>query len=145
MLLDKDEDRVVATVIERITARVTARAAFEGGQPLEEVVTQTLIDERSRLEHADDPRADGDRAFYADVRRELSRAGPAQARDLAEKVVTHYTSEIRGHFDPRVYAFATRALPVGLTVLLNGLSPVRVLAHRHEMLDLAEHVLHRHP
>jgi glycerol-3-phosphate O-acyltransferase len=141
MLRAQDEDHVVQTVIERVTARVVAQAGSPGGQPLEEVVTQTLIDERGRLEHANGPRADGDRAFYADLQHELARVDSGRMYALVRSVVTHYAGEIRGHFDPRVYAFATRALPVGLTVLLNGMSPARVLAHRHEMLNLSDHVL----
>ncbi len=138
MLLD--EDHVARTVVRRITERVAGRASAPGGQPLEEVLTETLIDEQGRLELAHSPRAEADRAFYARVRRELSRSDASARMALLAEVVSHYTAEIRGHFDPRVYSFATRALPVGLTALLNGLSPARMLASRHELPDLAEHV-----
>jgi len=135
-----NEEQVAATVIARMTERVIARAAMPGGRPLEEVITETLIDEGARLGHARDARGDADRAFYARVRRELSRSDPSRRRLLLADVVTRYAGEIRGHFDPRVYAFATRALPFTLTAMLNGLSPGRILAHRRELPDLAEHV-----
>ena len=96
MLVGADEDRVVATVVARLTERVLARARAPGGQALEEVVAETLI------EDTHEPRADADRAFYARVHRELARGAPS-ARALVRDVVTHYAEEIRGHFDPRVY------------------------------------------
>ena len=135
-----DEDRVAATVVARVTDRIVRLASEPGGQPLEEVLTETLIDERVRLEQAHGARADADREFYARIRRELSRSGVGGRRALVREVVCHYAAEIRGHFDSRVYAFATRVLPVGLTALLNGLSPTRVVASRRELPDLAEHV-----
>jgi len=95
MLVGADEDRVVATVVARLTERVLARARAPGGQALEEVVAETLIDERVRLEDTHEPRADADRAFYARVHRELARGAPS-ARALVRDVVTHYAEE-----DPR--------------------------------------------
>ncbi len=136
-----DETRILATVVARVTARVAEREALPGGQPLEEVLTETLIDERERLEQAHGARASADREFYARIRRELARGAAASRANLLRDVVSRYATEICGHFDPRVYAVATRALPVGLTALLNGLSPARVLAHRHELPDLTDHVL----
>lgn len=113
------EDEVVARVVDRAAAAATR----DHGRPLAEVINDTLYHERSRLEHAkDDERARGDRAFYATLRHELPHASPDRQQALVRAIVEHYTGEITGHFDRRVYRFATTVLPYGLAGLMQGFS-----------------------
>jgi glycerol-3-phosphate O-acyltransferase len=49
-------------------------------------------------------------------------------------VLNRYTNEISGHFDPRVYGFATHLLPPALSVLLHGGRPGRRLFHLRDRL-----------
>jgi glycerol-3-phosphate O-acyltransferase len=138
MLSGETERLVAPTVVARVVERTIAQVGRGGEQrPLEEVLTETLLDERDRLEHAGDARTDGDRAFYARIRHELSRTNAAA---LVQDVVARYADEIRGHFDRRVYAFATRVVPSGLTALLGGVTPSRLLS-RHREPALADHVV----
>jgi glycerol-3-phosphate O-acyltransferase len=83
-------------------------------------------------------------AAYHEVRRLQSRKGPelsrwqALARSLGrmseadlrrelEQLVRHYAGDVAGNFDPRVYKFATRALPGLLGGLLSPLGTVKNL------------------
>jgi glycerol-3-phosphate O-acyltransferase len=123
------------------------RALGERAQPdaaLVETIGTTLFHERQRLAHADGSERDAaDRGFYAEIAAQLHRAGddlPAQAR-LTDRIVEHYAREIEGHFDRRVYAFATRALPVLLTGLLHGIAPRRVLGRLGRLSNVDDHVL----
>lgn len=69
-----------------------------------------------------------DRKLWGQVYRSLiKRSDEADRKALLEKVVEHYASEIAGHFTPRVYDFATRAVPYGFNWLLNAASLNRVL------------------
>ncbi len=145
MLSDGLEASVGPAVVDRVVRRVVSHAS--AGHPLgaahslDEVVGETLFHERSRLALANDSRADADRDFCTRIARELRHAGSPEQPAIVREIVEHYTDEIRGHFDPRVYAVATRVLPFGLSALLNGLSPMHMLAHLGELPNLEEHVL----
>src|SRR5258706_6421535 len=93
-------------------------AMLAHGARLDEVIGATLYSERKRLAHANgSPGHAVDRAFYVRVAEEMRRGGPAAEPVVVRALVERYAREIEGHFDPHVYAFATRALPV----LLSGL------------------------
>lgn len=118
-----DEQRIADEVIGRIVQRV-----LDGTRPVDEVINETLYHERHRLQRAGSgPRTADDRAFVQALGHELPRTGEARQRAMVHDIVERYAQEIRGHFEPRVYSVATKALPLGLTALLNGLSPRRVL------------------
>jgi glycerol-3-phosphate O-acyltransferase len=130
-----DEGRVVSEVVARIVERALAQAP--GGRPVEELVNETLYHERERLKRARGDRADADRAFYSRVQHDLPRASPAAQRQLLNAIVHRYAEEISGHFDPKVYAVATRALPFGLNVLVTSLSPRTLFDQSREAKALA--------
>jgi glycerol-3-phosphate O-acyltransferase len=90
-------------------------------QPLEEVLYETLYREQQRLSHeASDPRSAHDQLFFKELRSKLARADANACRVLLHMVVEHYVSEISGHFNRRVYRFATSVLPPTLGALLHG-------------------------
>ena len=141
MLRGGEELAVAEEVVGRVTVRVLSREASDPGHAIHEVIGETLFHERSRLDDATGPRADADRTFYKLVARRLHRGGRATDPALVPEVVRHYADEIRGHFDRRVYAVATRVLPVGLSALLNGLSPLQVIRRARDLPTLDENVV----
>ncbi len=132
---------------EHITQEAAAHVAGEllarsHGASLEEVITTTLYLERLRLRHADGTDRDqADRAFYARIADELRRGDGSTLEQLARAVIDHYAREIQGHFDPRAYVFATRALPVLLTALLHGIAPSRMLARLGHLQNVDDYVI----
>lgn len=68
--------------------------------------------------------------------RRIGRLDEQELRREIEKRVSYYTDDIAGYFDRRVYSFATRVVPFGLSALFNttdiaqGLRQVRNLADR---------------
>jgi len=42
-------------------------------------------------------------------------------------LIRHFAEEVLGHFNEAIYRVATRVLPVGLNLLLNTLSPLKLL------------------
>lgn len=123
-----DEVRIGDEVIARKVQRVLAGAGVDGGRPLGAVINDSLYHERRRLLHApDDERSRSDGAFHARVRRELPHATSERQRELVREIVERYVGEITGHFDPRVYRFATSVLPYGLSGLMQGFSPTALL------------------
>jgi glycerol-3-phosphate O-acyltransferase len=122
-----DETATAEAAVERVVARYLARAGGEAS--VEEALATTLYHESRRLEQSDgSERDDADRAFYARMTAQLPRADASSLARMLRAVVGRYAGEIQGHFDPRVYAFATRAVPMLLTALLHGIAPSRMLA-----------------
>lgn len=97
-------------------------------QAAEQAVLDTLYEERRRLErHANSADTPARRALYERVTREARRAAPDGQRELLRALVEGFADEVAGSFSPQVYALATRVLPPALNVLLNTLSPLRLL------------------
>ena len=122
-------------VIRRVVERVLARTGSDHPQTwLDEVVFETIYSEERRLAQTQpDERAAPDREFLVGLRQSLVRADNQHLRGLVHAIVERYTTEIAGHFDRRVYSVATRAVPVGLGLLLSGLelnNPVALVDDR---------------
>lgn len=125
----RPEDRERAQV-ESSTRVVDHHVATAGKNPreyLEDLVGDTLYYERQRLER--EPRGDArtraDTAFYHKVQRRLRHASNADLRELLEEIARRFAAEVVGNFDERVYKLTTTAVPAGLSVMLNAMSPRR--------------------
>ena len=119
-----DKERVVVEVVQRVL-----EAGARGADDTERLLFDALYEERGRLErYPHDGLAGEDRAFYEGIQREAAKASPEQQRALLRRMVERFTEEVTGHFNPAVYTLATRALPPALSVLLNTMSPLRLLS-----------------
>src|SRR5215471_13039942 len=99
-------------VLKTVMQRLLARAERVGERWLEEVAYETLYAEQSRLAHAGPDLPPGlDPEFVARLRRELAQADAGRFPAIVHEIVDHYVREIGGHFDPRVYRFASRWCP----------------------------------
>jgi glycerol-3-phosphate O-acyltransferase len=103
--------------------------ADRAGPPLDEILAEAIYQESRRLhDEGTSARAEGDRAFWRDIKHQLGRASERTQRELLGSAVRHYAQEIVGNFDPRVYSVVSKAGPPALGVLLNAVSPKRLLA-----------------
>lgn len=136
------EDEVIAREVDRVIGYAGVSATRAGQRPLSEVINDTLYHERRRLLHArEDERARADRAWVARIRHELPHATVGRQKALVREIVEHYVGEIAGHFDPRVYGFATKILPYGLSGLMQGFSPRGLLSELRGASRLDDHLL----
>lgn len=122
LLSDADQERLRVEGVLRVMERV-------GSEPkrIESALFDTLYEERRRLEgDSNRKRAHEQGAFYDDIYREALHADTQTQRRLLKRVVSFFAEEVTGHFDERVFGFATRVVPVGLNVLLNALSPIKL-------------------
>ena len=103
------------------------RRAETSGPPLDEVLAEAIYHEQRRLHDDHGKRADADRVFWRDIKHRLGRASDRTQRELLEEVIGHYAGEIVGNFDPKVYGAVTKAGPPALGLLLNAVSPKRLL------------------
>lgn len=122
----EDQERILRELESRVVHQ-RVRVEEAGGAPIQDVLEDSLYHERKRLRgDRSSPSSDRDTAFWTHVQRELRHASAEKHRALLREVVRHYGSEISGHFDPRVYQVATRALPPVLGLLLNAVSPLKL-------------------
>ncbi len=120
---EHDRERVLVEVAHRVFNRYNATP-----QAAEQALFDTLYEERIRLEtERDRSKAKKQKAFYRQIHHEALRASPSRQSQLLKQVIEAFADEVVGHFDPRVFALATRVVPPALSVLLNALSPLRLL------------------
>lgn len=134
---DRDKERVMIEVEHRVLDRYGADPAS-----VEQAILDTLYEERRRLEtERDVKKARIESAFYDRMQARAVRAGPEGQREVLREMIRNFCREVAGHFDPRVYALATRVVPPALTALLNTLSPLRLIRSLPNGLrDLGEQV-----
>jgi len=99
-------------------------------EALLEELARTVYQERIRLTDkpwAADPEDEKD--YWADIKKRLVRITgmtdqpekqEEEAKEMLSSIVSHYTNEIVGNFDPSIYEFAKRALPFGFSRLLRS-------------------------
>jgi glycerol-3-phosphate O-acyltransferase len=122
-------DKALTEVEARMLDACLTQARLPQGLALDVLVNDTLHHERKRLESAPhDARWQEDAAFWELVRATLARASDTDVRRLLRDVIRRYCNEIRGNFSPALYAATTRLLPRALPLLLNAVSPKRLLA-----------------
>jgi glycerol-3-phosphate O-acyltransferase len=117
-----------------LLASVTEQTKQDLSQiPLEVLLGEALYTERARLKRERGniftrARLQHDRKLWSHVRGDLLKpAAEVDRSALLNLIINHYAEEIGGHFDPRVYQFATRAVPWGFSWLLNAASVRRFL------------------
>jgi len=138
----EDRERAVVELTARMAAEAESAAQSGQGPSLEELLGDALYLERRRLEGNPYPKTRRqDRAFWERIRKELLHASEDDLREMVRRVVEHHAREIVGRFDPRVYALATRAVPLGLSVLLNALSPKALLRELPGLPDATQSVV----
>src|SRR5690606_31836762 len=112
----------------RVLEACLMQAQLPDGMPLDVLVNDTLYHEKKRLEvDRQSPTWAEDVAFWDGIKNRLGRASEGEVKDIIKAVLERFTDEIRGNFSPVLYGVATRVLPRALPVLLNAMSPKRLL------------------
>jgi glycerol-3-phosphate O-acyltransferase len=112
-------------VLDRVLARTMQDLS---SQPSELLLGEALYQERVRIKRGGDNlftkgRTKRDRQVLSQIQSGLLRPpGQSDRQELLRTLVSHYAEEIGGQFDPRVYRFATNALPIFFNWLLNAAS-----------------------
>ncbi len=118
-----DSRRVVGEVVLRVVER-----REQDPRTIERALFDTIYEERRRVDGIRDKESRRRQGAYWDrVHADATRSDVDGQRALLLEVVRHFTDEVAGHFDPRWYAVATTVLTPSLDVLLNALSPLRLI------------------
>lgn len=125
---DVTRDAVVVEVRSRVLDACLAQARTSEGMPLDVLVNDTLYHEKKRLEtDKGSPAWASDLAFWDGVKSRLGRAGSSELSSLLEAIIERFVHEVLGHFEPWVYNVSTSVIPRVLPILLNAMSPRRLL------------------
>jgi glycerol-3-phosphate O-acyltransferase len=106
---------------------------LSGAQSLDLLLGEALYSEKVRLkrDHGNlftKKRLKHDHILWNKIQAGLLQSSAQVDRKvLLRAIVDHYAEEIGGHFDPRVYKFATSVVPFGFSWLLNAASVSRFL------------------
>ncbi|HKY62293.1 MAG TPA: 1-acyl-sn-glycerol-3-phosphate acyltransferase [bacterium] len=118
-----DQKRVVVEVVERVLHDQTRDTS-----KVESLIFDTLYEERRRLEtEKDRKKAKEEARFYRRLQEKALRGGHEQQREVLAELIRHFAQEVLGHFNEAIYRVATRIVPVGLNLLLNTLSPLKLM------------------
>lgn len=127
-----------------VTARVVERIAAAGPHAVAEALADTLYQERIRLQGARYEWEQSDVAYWKSFGKRFADSGASGQRELLHEVISRFTAEVMGSFDPRVYRVATSALPQGLKLLMNAVDPRRMLTgHAGQSAGLSDNVVLR--
>jgi glycerol-3-phosphate O-acyltransferase len=123
----EDQERALTEVKSRSLEALLSGAAH-GGPPLDETIAESIYHERRRLHEEPESKARrDDQLFWARVGERFPRSSARTQREILERIIGRYAEEIAGNFDERVYQTVTRAIPPALGLLLNAVSPKRLL------------------
>ncbi|MBI6546206.1 MAG: 1-acyl-sn-glycerol-3-phosphate acyltransferase [Cyanobacteria bacterium NC_groundwater_1444_Ag_S-0.65um_54_12] len=107
--LNVEREQIAHEVLERELASKT-RTPHE----LELVLNDVAFSEIARLAESASPKL----AEWQSLYRHLGKMNQAAKEAELKRLIAHYVNDVVGNFNPRVYRFATRAVPIGLSLLL---------------------------
>jgi glycerol-3-phosphate O-acyltransferase len=131
-----DRDRILGEVQRRVMDRLCTAAAAGGEQSLEYVLNDVCYAELRRLERARDRASRQRLAAWRDLGGRLLEMSDADKRAELGRLVEHYSRDVVGNFNPRVYRFASEILPPALGFLFSPIGSIREgLAAMRELDD----------
>jgi glycerol-3-phosphate O-acyltransferase len=114
-----DRERILGDVVARVVEEETGRA----GVQLDELVADSIFHELRRLKGE----ASDEVAFWQGLKHEVGHASSRELQSMVRRIARRYAEEICGRFDERVYDAVTRAGEPVMGLLLNAISPRRLL------------------
>ncbi|WP_169791582.1 1-acyl-sn-glycerol-3-phosphate acyltransferase [Sandaracinus amylolyticus] len=101
-------------IIREVTRRCVERHVHEQ-RPLEYVLNEVAHEEVKRLESQRDDEARDSLGFWRGTMRRVGRMSESEKKETLRLICERMAWDIAGNFDPRIYQFATRAVPPLLT------------------------------
>ena len=143
---NEDRERAITEIVSRIVNRhITASQESNRASVREsmlELVNDTFYEEKKRLRTEKSTRMkQEDVDFWRSIKKTLPRANDRDIKEMLTNITQRFTREVAGNFNPRIYDLSVKAVPFGLSLLLNGLSMRRFLSNPSAMsLDTNIHI-----
>lgn len=141
----EDKNTVLSLVKERVCREILGDAELEDeatNRRVEEVLGETIFLEIDRVEHEPTSRSQK-RALKELIskRRKLFKLSAWGRRAMLSDFVAGFAEEVVGHWNDRVYGFATGVLPPVLSTLLNALSPKQLASSLPNLPSIEERII----
>lgn len=107
---NSERDDIVREVVRRCVERFV-----HDQKPLEYVLNEVAYEEVKRLESQRDDEAKESLRYWRGTIRKVGRMTDAEKKETLHSICERMARDVAGNFDPRVYHFATRAVPRLLT------------------------------
>jgi len=122
----RSEDR--ERLLTDVQGRLVSAMGGQDGVHYQDILADCVYHETRRLkEESDSKEREEGLNFFKGIRREINHNSAHGHKDVLAQVVSRYAREICGNFDERVYRMATRVGPTALGLLINAVSPKRLL------------------
>jgi len=142
---NKDRERAIVEVVSRIVNRSMEDSQLSTGTPLVQLLNDTIYQEKKRLKSRANSvttkARNEDRQFWDKIQKALPHANDSKLKELLHDVSKRFVSEVVGNFNPKVYETSVKVLPVGLSLLLNALSPTRIIQNFPKVPSLENNIL----
>jgi glycerol-3-phosphate O-acyltransferase len=141
----QDKEKVLTLVKERVCRDILGDGDIEDtatNHRVEAILGETIFYELARVEAEKRSRHQKKcRGALLKNRAKLFKTTSWGRRVMLAKFIEEFASEVMGNFDERVYGFATRVLPLGLSTLLNAMSPRKLARSLPEMPSIDDRAI----
>ena len=121
---------------------VSRMVDYYANKDIKGLINDTIYYEKKRLKKAkQDERYRKDKELIKYVQKKLENSDKTTQIELLKKLSAHYIEEITATFNPRVYNLSTQALPKIISVMLNALSPKKIIKNRFKVPPIENNII----
>ncbi|MFH1537484.1 MAG: 1-acyl-sn-glycerol-3-phosphate acyltransferase [bacterium] len=138
---ESERGEIIGEVVRRVVDERVRAAEKSPEAAIEYVINDTLYFEKQRARNEGKTKEmQEEMKFLQSTTRRLTSATEEKKKKMLESIVGRCAEEIAGHFDPRVFAFSTRVLPLGLEAIFNAFSPTFFIRNFPNAPDLTSRI-----
>jgi hypothetical protein len=102
-----------------------------------DIIYDVIYHEKKRLKtETKDKTYQEDKEFFKYIIQKSKNANKSTQKELLKKITSYYLKEITSEFKPFIYEISTKILPVSISIMLNALSPKKIIKHKLPLLPL---------
>lgn len=137
----RDKEKIVLEVTQRVLEGLQGRSVGRKEAYLDNVISEVFYHENRRIE-TDRTSAfiAEDRVWLAGLRERFKNASESDKLKILESIIDRHANEVVGHFSETTYRISTKMLPMGLGIMLNGMSPLKLLKGLPKLPSAAGHL-----
>ncbi len=125
----KKEDIKIAE--NEIVSRILESNLKNKKQKLIDILYDVIYHEKKRLKtEIKDKTYQKDKEFFKKIIKKARNANKSTQKELLKQITAYYLKEVTSEFKPLVYEISTKVLPVSISVMLNALSPKKIIKHK---------------
>jgi len=125
----KKEDIKIAE--NEIVSRILENNLKNKKTKLIDILYDIIYHEKKRLKtETKDKTYQHDKDFFKYIINKSKNANKSTQKKLLQKVTAYYLKEITSEFKPIIYEISTRVLPVSISVMLNAMSPKKIIKNK---------------